>query len=142
MSGKGSKASAAHSGGFESFVKPPHMRAVVTACGHGGIADDKSHAHTRKTTDKAKSALKKDGFGFFVFRVQGTTPCPGLAWSATGDTPSNFGQYNAEVSLLLKPHGGSETPAHQMLEHGNLEGLAHTISKKIKENIFIHSIKI
>ena len=133
MSGKGSKAGAADDDGFEPFVKPPYMRAVVTACGHGGIADDKSHAHTRKTTGKAKSALKKDGFGFFVFRVQGTTPCPGLAWSATGDAPSNFGQYNAEASLLLKPHGGGETPAHKMLERGNLEGLAGTIREKIQE---------
>ena len=114
--------------GFEPFVKPQHMRAVVTACGHGGIADDKAQSHTRKMTTAAKGALKHSGFGFFVFRVQGTTPCPGLAWCATGDAPSNFAQYNAEVSLLLK-----QRPAHQMLESGNLEGLAGTIREKIRD---------
>ena len=121
-------AAAAAADGFEPFVKPPHMRAVVTACGHGGIADEKAQSHTRKSTTKAKGALKKDGFGFFVFRVQGTTPCPGLAWCATDDAPSNFAQYNAEVSSLLK-----QDPAHQMLERGDLERLAGTISEKIRE---------
>lgn len=121
-------ASKAVADGFEPFVKTPHMRAVVTACGHGGIAEDKAQSHTRKMTTAAKGALKHSGFGFFVFRVQGTTPCPGLAWCATGDAPSNFAQYNAEVSLLLK-----QRPAHQMLESGNLEGLAGTIREKIRD---------
>ena len=129
MSKAGKDASkAAAADGFEPFVKTSPMRAVVTACGHGGIADDKAHSHTRKMTTAAKGALKHSGFGFFVFRVQGTTPCPGLAWCATGDAPSNFAQYNAEVSLLLK-----QRPAHQMLESGNLERLAGTISAKIRE---------
>lgn len=126
-------AAAAVADGFEPFVKPPHMRAVVTACGHGGIADEKAQSHTRKSTTKAKGALKHSGFGFFVFRVQGTTPCPGLAWCATGDAPSNFAQYNAEVSLLLKKSDSGDTPAHQMLERGDLERLAGTISEKIRE---------
>jgi hypothetical protein len=126
-------AAAADDDGFEPFVKTRHMRAVVTACGHGGIADDKAKSHTRKMTTAAKGALKKDGFGFFVFRVQGTTPCPGLAWCATGDAPSNFAQYNAEVSLLLQQgDSGIDTP-HKMLESGNLEGLAGTIGEKIRE---------
>ena len=121
--------SAAGDDGFELFKKPPPpMRAVVTACGHGGIVSESEHV-TRKTTTAATRTLQPEGFGFYVLRVQGDTHSPGLSWSSVGGMPTNFSQYNPEIVLLLN------NPENQELlrTDGGLTPLANIIGNKIKE---------
>jgi hypothetical protein len=116
--------------GFVQFIKNPdtRMRAVVTACGHGGKVSEKGHARTRETTKEATSALQSEDFRFYVFRVQGDTYSPGLAWSSAGIMPSNFSQYNPEITRLL-----NEPDNRTLLETGELETLIGNIGRKIKE---------
>ena len=127
---RGKSPGAPRDDGFVLFEKPATpMRAVVTACGHGGIVPEtEDQPHTRVMTKEATSALQHDTFGFYVFRVQGNTYSPGLSWSSAGDMPSNFSQYNPEIALLLK-----EADNHTLLETGDLRQLAGNIGDKIKE---------
>ena len=121
--------SAAGDDGFVLFQKTAaRMRAVVTACGHGGIVSEGEHAATRGTTTAATSALQPEGFGFYVLRVQGDTHSPGLSWSSASGLPTNFSQYNPEIVLLL-----NNPEIQSLLMGGDLTQLAGIIGGKIRE---------
>jgi len=120
--------SAAGDDGFVLFQKTARMRAVVTACGHGGIVSEREHAATRGTTTAATSALQPEGFGFYVLRVQGNTHSPGLSWSSASGMPTNFSQYNPEIVLLL-----NNPEIQSLLVGGDLTQLAGIIGGKIRD---------
>ena len=113
--------------GFVPFQKTAPMRAVVTACGHGGRVSEGEH-DTRKMTKAATSALQPVGFEFYVLRGQGDTHSPGLSWSSASGMPTNFSQYNPEIVSLLKVRSNQS-----LLMGGDLTELAGIIGGKIRE---------